>query len=236
MCSHLEVLDVDPLRAERLRDLGEDARPVGDVHLQPLQRAGVGVGALEHPAAVLAPPRRSTWRGTRRRPRRAPPRPRSIRRRARSTAPREPPRRCRGRCRPDAAGSRRRSRVMSRSAPPPLASGSWPSTRDRAGLVDDHVREHVRQVARQRDEPVVRVGRRSRPANAPSSETKPCTSRWRSWSVSAVGVRNQVAPSKSPAEAFSAPRASEPPIGWPPTKRGEPPAAATRWPWSSRRR
>ena len=64
---------------------------------------------------------------------------------------------CRGRCRPRCAGSRRRSRVMSRSEPPAAASGSWPSTRVGARLVHEHVRERVRQVARERDEPVVRV-------------------------------------------------------------------------------
>src|SRR4051794_28092098 len=61
----LEVLDVDPLRAERLRDAGEDARPVGDVHAQPLQLPRVGILALEHPPAVpgrLADPAREKAR------------------------------------------------------------------------------------------------------------------------------------------------------------------------------
>ena len=49
-------------------------------------------------------------------------------------------------------------RVMSRSEPPACASGSWPSTRAAPAWFDDDVREHVRHVARQRDEPVVRVG------------------------------------------------------------------------------
>ena len=40
--AELEVLDVDPLRAERLRDPGEHARPVGDVHAEPLELARVG--------------------------------------------------------------------------------------------------------------------------------------------------------------------------------------------------
>src|SRR5690242_19509888 len=50
---HLEVLDVDALRAERLRDPGKDARAVRDVHAQPVQRAWVRILALEHPAAAL---------------------------------------------------------------------------------------------------------------------------------------------------------------------------------------
>ena len=57
----VEVLDVDPLRAERLGDPGEHAGPVGHVHAQPLQRAGVGVRGLEQPAPVrrrLADPAR----------------------------------------------------------------------------------------------------------------------------------------------------------------------------------
>ncbi len=40
-------------------------------------------------------------------------------------------------------------------------------------------------------------------------------------------MRNQVAPSKRPGEACSAPRDSSPAIGWPPTNRGDPWAAAT---------
>ena len=39
----LEVLDVDPLGAERLEDAGKDARSVGDVHAQPVEGAGVVV-------------------------------------------------------------------------------------------------------------------------------------------------------------------------------------------------
>ena len=61
----LEVLDVDPLRAERLEDAGEHARPVGDVDAQPLQRAGVGEGRREQPppvAARLADPAREEAR------------------------------------------------------------------------------------------------------------------------------------------------------------------------------
>ncbi len=41
----LEVLDVDPLGAERLGDRGEHAGPVGHVDANPVERAGVGVGA-----------------------------------------------------------------------------------------------------------------------------------------------------------------------------------------------
>ena len=94
-----------------------------------------------------------------------------------------------------------------------------PVDRRRAGLVDDHVREHVRQ----RGSSARRAGRGPAASIAtgvaPSSATKPCTSRCRSGSVSAVGVRNQVAPSNRPALACSAPRVSEPQIGCPPTNR-----------------
>ena len=48
----LEVVDVDPLGAEGLRDAGEDTGPVGYVHAQPLERARLVVGLGEHPAAV----------------------------------------------------------------------------------------------------------------------------------------------------------------------------------------
>src|SRR4051794_16645593 len=49
----LEVLDVDPLGAECLRDPLQNARPVGDVHAHLVQRARVVVGDVEHAAAVL---------------------------------------------------------------------------------------------------------------------------------------------------------------------------------------
>src|SRR5437868_4621175 len=49
----LEVLDVDPLGAERLGDTSEHAGPVGHVDADALQHPGVGVLALEHPAAAL---------------------------------------------------------------------------------------------------------------------------------------------------------------------------------------
>src|SRR5439155_24455794 len=41
---HLEVLDVDPLGAEGLRDPAEHARPVGDVDAHALESARVRVG------------------------------------------------------------------------------------------------------------------------------------------------------------------------------------------------
>src|SRR6478609_9142376 len=49
----LEVLDVDPLRAERLRDAGEDAWTVRHVDAKLVQVARVGEGAREHLAAVV---------------------------------------------------------------------------------------------------------------------------------------------------------------------------------------
>src|SRR5207249_1681838 len=49
----LEVLDVDPLRPERLRDPGEDAGPVGNVDAQPLELPGIAVRPVEHPPPVL---------------------------------------------------------------------------------------------------------------------------------------------------------------------------------------
>ena len=49
------------------------------------------------------------------------------------------------------------TRVMSRREPPAARSGSWPLDPRRARLVDEQVRERVREVARQRDEPVVRL-------------------------------------------------------------------------------
>ena len=66
----------------------------------------------------------------------------------------------------------------------------------RARLVDDHVREHVRHVARQRDEPVVRVGvdrDRRRAEVGRRSRARAGGARGR---CAAIGVRNHVAPSK----------------------------------------
>src|SRR6476469_9773585 len=48
----LEILDVDALRAQRLRNAGEHAWAVGHVPAQALQLAGVRVLALEHATAI----------------------------------------------------------------------------------------------------------------------------------------------------------------------------------------
>ena len=56
-----EILDVDPLARQRLRDAREDTWPIGNVDLKPEQRAGVGVGRLEQVAPLgrgLADPAR----------------------------------------------------------------------------------------------------------------------------------------------------------------------------------
>ena len=50
----VEVGDVDPLRAERLEDPGEDARTVRDVDTNAVQRARVLVRGLEHLEPVAA--------------------------------------------------------------------------------------------------------------------------------------------------------------------------------------
>ena len=117
-------------------------------------------------------------------------------------------------------------RVMSRREPPALARGSCPSTRlAPARLTITFASTCGRWL--------VSATRRScatgsiATGKAPSSATKPWTSRCRSASVCAVGVRNQVAPSNRPAEALSGPRASDPVIGCPPTNRADPRAAAT---------
>ncbi len=150
----LEVLDVDALGAEGLGDPGEHAGLVGNVDADAVERARVGVGGLEHPAPVrgrLADPaarkpasRRSSAASTC-----------SIRRRTSASSSRTA-----------SALSRNTSihirgfapaiRVMSRREPPALASGVVALDPALAGAVDDHVREHVRNVADQRDQPVVR--------------------------------------------------------------------------------
>ena len=162
----LEVLDVDALGAQRLRDAREHARPVGDVDAEALQRSRVGVLALEHPAAVLA--------------------------RLADPAGEEPgvaaleggldllePPPLLGERLPERVGVVEEdvdpdARVRARDARH-VAQGAAgvrerlvPVDPGRAGVVGDDVREHVRRVARQRDEPVVRLRRRSRRASRPA--------------------------------------------------------------------
>ncbi len=91
----------------------------------------------------------------------------------------------------------------------------------RSRLIDEHVCEHVRKVARQRDEPIVRArvdGDRRRAEARLRSRARAGSARDRS---RAAVTRNQVAPSNRFALACSAPRASEPQTGWPPMKRGD---------------
>ena len=87
-----------------------------------------------------------------------------------------------------------------------------------AGLHDEQVREHVREVARDREQAVVhaRVDRDRRGAERREQAVQVAQA---AGSVSASGVRYQVAPSNSSARAFCAPRVSMPQIGWPPMKR-----------------
>ena len=49
------------------------------------------------------------------------------------------------------------TRVISRKEAPAAASGSWPSIGDGADLVEEQVRERVREVADEREQPVVRL-------------------------------------------------------------------------------
>ena len=136
--------------------------------------AGVAVRRREHAPPVarrLGDPAREK---ARRRPPRAPPRAArsaGAARRARRRAPRG----CRGRCRPRSAGWRRRSASCRAASRPAAWSGSWPSIRVGAGLVEEHVRERVRQVARDRDEPVVRAGVDRDRAARRATVTNPCT-------------------------------------------------------------
>ena len=116
-------------------------------------------------------------------------------------------------------------RVMSRSEPPAACSGSCPSTRVapawlRRTFASACGRWLVTATSRSCAPASIATGR------APSDVTKPCTVRSSSGPVPAVGVRNQVAPSNSSAFARSGPRVSAPQIGWPPTKRPSPAAAA----------
>ena len=152
----VEVGDVDPLGAERLRDPGDHAGPVGDVDAQALERAGIVVGGLEQAPPVrrrLADPAGEKARvaGLERRLDLLDPAPvlgeRGRERdavleedvdpdpRVRAGDPRHVPERAAG----------RRERLV------PLDARA-------AGVVQEHVRERVRQMARDRDEAIVGVG------------------------------------------------------------------------------
>ena len=205
---------------------GEHAGAVGDVHAQALQRAGVRVLALEHPAAVRPTPRRSSARGSPRRPARAPASTCSMPAAVLGERAADRVGVVEEDVDPDARVRARDARHVAQRAAG-VRERLVPLDARRAGLVRDDVREHVRHVARQRDEPVVRVGVDRDRRRAERRRRSRARAGAASGSVCATGVRNQVAPSKRPALAFSAPRASEPQIGWPPTKRGEPAAAAT---------
>src|SRR5262249_43893743 len=117
-------------------------------------------------------------------------------------------------------------RVMSRSEPPAFASGSCPSTRVAPAWLTTTFASTcgtwlVGATSSSGADGSVAWG------EGPGSPTNPWEKAQASGLVSLVGVRNHVAPSKSPDDACAAPCTSLPAIGWPPTKRGEPPAAAT---------
>ena len=122
----LEVLDVDPLGAERLGDPGEDAGPVGHVRPSP---AGARPGRRT--------PRRASGGGSRT-PRRSSARASRRRRAASHSSSRSTRRRCSASASASSGPLSRKmstqmrgfapaTRVMSRSEPPAAASGSCPS-------------------------------------------------------------------------------------------------------------
>ena len=221
----LEVANVDARRAEGLEDLGEDVRPVGHVDLDALEGARVAVGDVEHPAAVggsLADPARDEL---------------AVAAAERGLDLLDPPAVLGEACAdcvgiveehvdPHArVGARDSRHVAERAAGVrerlvPLDSGG-------AGLVDDDVREHVRDVARERDELVVggRLDRmRERPELADEAVDEGVALRGSSRSSASETTSR---PRRAPTRRGSAPCASLPAIGCPPTNRAEPPAAAT---------
>ena len=66
------------------------------------------------------------------------------------------------------------TRVMSRKLGPTWRSASPCVGQPRGGLRGEHVREHVRQVAEDGHEPVVRVSASTATGRAPRSTTKRC--------------------------------------------------------------
>ena len=215
----LEVLDVDPLRAERLRDPGEHARAgrargreaaaarpdrgYASASMRRRLSGGLADPAGEEAgvARVERVPRAARRAG-------------GARRATRGSA---------------AALSRKMStqmrgfapatRVMSRSEPP--GGGERLVTLDprRAGLVHEQVRKRVRQVARERDEAVVRLRvdrdrrrRRARRRSRARAGSAPDRSR-----RAASGTRSRRRRARRWRARRRAPRSRRP--GWPPTKR-----------------
>ena len=174
----------------RLGDRREHAGPVGDVHAHAVEGAGVRVRAVEHAPAVTAasPIQRARNPAS---PLASAASTCSIRRRCSASA-----------ARTAAALSRRMStqmrgfapamRVMSRSEPPALASGSWPSIRAAPAWLTTTLASTcgtwlVIATSRSCAAGSIATG------TAPSSATNPWTRRWRSGSVcaSASGTRSR---------------------------------------------
>ena len=85
----------------------------------------------------------------------------------------------------------------------------------RRGLRDQHVGDHVRQMADRRHQAVVRLGLDRLRARAQVSRSRAARGRRGSRPVVGVGVRYQRAPSKRSARAFSTPEVSAPASGMP---------------------
>jgi len=153
---HLEVLDVDALRPERLRDPGQHARPVGDVDAQVVELARVGVGVRQHPPPVsrgLADPACEEARVARLE------RGLELLDAAAVLAQRVAQLLCvlEEDVHPDPrVGAGHAGHVPQRPAGDGQRLVAFDSRR--SGLVHEQVGERVRQVARQRDEPVMGLG------------------------------------------------------------------------------
>ena len=114
-------------------------------------------------------------------------------------------------------------RVMSRSDPPAAGQRLVPLDPGSAGLVEQHVRERVRQVARHRDEPVVGGGIDRDGARAERGDEPVHGAVALGLGRRRAGSGTTSRPSNSSAVARSGPRVSAPQIGWPPTKRASAP-------------
>ena len=151
------VLDVDLGAAERERDLGDGAGPVLDPDPQLAQVAAVRSASSSRPAVV------ARRRGARRRPRRRRRRgsARAASRRRSTTASISPATASRvggEDVRPDRRVGARRPGSCRESWARPRAGARTPRESAAGGLLDEHVREHVRQVADRRHHPVVGLG------------------------------------------------------------------------------
>ena len=208
-----------PAAPERQGDLGDGPRPVLDRHPQlvaarrPRARPRAGGGGRRgrrrcQPATASSSPVADQLR----RPRRG-----ASGRRRRSPPP--PPRGWLAKMSPQIAGFAPATRVVSRKLGPTSGRRSDSSASGRCRLLDEHVGDHVRQVADGRHQAIVALGvDRLRPgAEVGDRALEPVVQHATRSARSASGTSAR--PRRGPRARSRRPAVSAPASGWPPMKR-----------------